>query len=82
MARGRPKKKVEEPVKPEPVEVEESDDVSAVVESKKQEPGPCNSDQQYFEAPDGTIIVGEKSATRIWYRAGNDGEGMWIRPKR
>lgn len=38
--------------------------------------------EKYFEAPDGTILVGSANADRLWYRAGNHGRGMWINPKR
>jgi hypothetical protein len=33
---------------------------------------------KYFEAPDGTIIVGEADKQQVFYRAGN----CWINPKR
>lgn len=38
--------------------------------------------QKYFEAPDGTILIGEEDATHMWWRAGNGGKGMYINPKR
>ena len=44
---------------------------------QKLEPG-----QKFFEAPDGTIIVGEADRSHVFYRQGNNGEGMWINPKR
>lgn len=40
------------------------------------------ANEQYFEAPDGTIIKGDKSKDRLWYRNMNNGEGGWINPKR
>lgn len=36
----------------------------------------------HFEAPDGTLVAGEKGQTRLWYRKMNGGKGGWIRPKR
>lgn len=61
-------------------------------EEKKEEPKkavpvkpilePLGVGQAYFEAPDGTILIGESSKPHLWYRAGNDGKGMWINPKR
>ena len=38
--------------------------------------------QKLFEAPDGTILIGEKDARQLWYRKGNNGKGMFIRPRR
>ena len=43
---------------------------------------PLGPGQKYFEAPDGTVLIGEDSNPHMWYRAGNDGKGMWINPKR
>lgn len=34
--------------------------------------------QAFFEAPDGFVIVGEESKDRAFYRAGNNGKGLWI----
>lgn len=42
------------------------------------EAGPLGEGQAYFEAPDGTVIVGEGAKTRLFYRAG----GLWIRRMR
>jgi len=38
--------------------------------------------QKLFEAPDGTLIIGDKGADRIWYRTDNKGGGMFINPRR
>lgn len=38
--------------------------------------------QRYFEAPDGTLIIGEADKQQIWYRGMNNGKGGWINPKR
>lgn len=43
---------------------------------------PLQPGQKYFEAPDGTIIIGEADKQQIWYRGGNDGKGAYINPKR
>ena len=43
---------------------------------------PLGPGQKYFEAPDGTILIGEADMPHLWYRAGNDGKGMFINPKR
>lgn len=43
---------------------------------------PLGSGQAYFEAPDGTILVGDETREQIWYRAGNNGKGMWINKMR
>lgn len=39
---------------------------------------PLGDGQKYFEAPNGELLIGEATADRLWYRAGN----MWINPKR
>lgn len=61
-------------------------------EEKKEEPAktvqvkpklePLGPGQRYFEAPDGTVLIGEDTNPHMWYRAGNNGNGMWINPKR
>ena len=61
-------------------------------EEKKEEPAkavqvkpklePLGPGQKYFEAPDGTILIGEADMPHLWYRAGNEGKGMYINPKR
>ena len=71
------------------VEVKEA---VVVNEEKKEEPAkavqvkpklePLGPGQKYFEAPDGTILIGEADMPRLWYRAGNEGKGMYINPKR
>jgi hypothetical protein len=43
---------------------------------------PLQPGQKYFEAPDGTVIIGEADKQQIWYRAGNGGKGFFINPKR
>lgn len=38
--------------------------------------------QAFFEAPDGYIVVGDSTADRVFYRAGNNGRGIWINRRR
>jgi hypothetical protein len=71
------------------VEVKEA---VVVNEEKKEEPAkavqvkpklePLGPGQKYFEAPDGTILIGEADMPHLRYRAGNGGKGMFINPKR
>lgn len=71
------------------VEVKEA---VVVNEEKKEEPAkavqvkpklePLGPGQKYFEAPDGTILIGEADMPHLWYRAGNEGKGLWINPRR
>ena len=49
---------------------------------KKKEPAPLEPGFKYFEAPDGTLIIGEADKQQVWYRAGNGGKGCFINPKR
>jgi hypothetical protein len=51
----------------------------AVVEEKLE---PLQPGQKYFEAPDGTIIIGEEDKQQVWYRKLNNGRGGWINPRR
>ena len=61
-------------------EEERQETAKAVLMKQKLEPlGPG---QRYFEAPDGTVLIGEDTQPHIWYRAGNEGKGMFINPKR
>jgi hypothetical protein len=38
--------------------------------------------QKYFEAPDGTLVIGEESQGQLWHRKMNNGKGGWINPRR
>lgn len=81
-------KEVDEVVDP----VIETKEAVVVNEEKKEEPAkavqvkpklePLGPGQRYFEAPDGTVLIGEDTNPHMWYRAGNNGKGMWINPKR
>lgn len=63
-----------------------------VNEEKKEEPAkavqvkpklePLGPGQKYFEAPTGEILIGEADMPHLWFRAGNEGKGMFINPKR
>jgi hypothetical protein len=54
--------------------------VDAVLKPKVLEP--LSVGQAYFEAPDGTIIIGDDSRDQVWYRQMNKGKGGWINKKR
>jgi hypothetical protein len=61
-------------------EEERQETAKAMLTKPKLEPlGPG---QRYFEAPDGTVLIGEDTQPHIWYRAGNEGKRMFINPKR
>jgi hypothetical protein len=77
----------EQTVRVEKIEV--NDEIKKEIEQKekvlKKEPvklEPLQVGQAYFEAPDGTVIIGEDTKNEIWYRAGNNGKGMYINKKR
>lgn len=53
-----------------------------ILDSREALKHPLPADQAFFEAPDGFIMVGEKSHDRAFYRQGNHGKGMWINPRR
>ena len=87
----KPKKveKVEEIAAPEPaVEVEVAEAVKPAVasdpitESREALKHPLAPGQEFFEAPDGYIIVAETGRDTVWYRGGNDGKGQWINKRR
>lgn len=54
----------------------------AIEESRKALNFPAPPGQKFFEAPDGFVILAEDTKTHVLYRAGNDGQGMIINPKR
>ena len=61
-------------------EEERKETAQAVLTKPKLEPlGPG---QKYFEAPTGEILIGEADMPHLWFRAGNEGKGMFINPKR
>ena len=56
--------------------------LSQVEESRKSLNQTLDPGQAFFEAPDGFIMVGESTADRMFYRAGNGGQGYWINKRR
>jgi hypothetical protein len=81
--------KVEEVAAPEPaVEVVVAEAVKPVVasdpitESRQALNQPLSPGQEFYEAPDGYIIVAETGRDHVWYRGGNDGKGMYINKRR
>jgi hypothetical protein len=69
-------------VKADAVQVEETKAEEKVEQKATPTIEPLGPGQQYFEAPTGEILIGSSDATRLFFRAGNNGEGMWINPKR
>lgn len=53
-----------------------------VKETKEVKLEPLGPGQRYFEASDGTILIGEADKNQLWYRNGDGGKGCWINPKR
>lgn len=43
---------------------------------------PLGPGQAYFESPCETIVIGDDTKNEIWYRAGNNGKGMFINKRR
>lgn len=72
----------------QPVEVinadvrEEKEEREEVLKAAAPTVEPLGPGQKYFEAPDGTMLIGEATANQIWYRNGNGGKGMWVNPRR
>lgn len=79
---------VNENFKSQPAEVinanvrEEKEEREEVLKAEAPNVEPLGPGQKYFEAPDGTMLIGEATANQIWYRNGNGGKGMWVNPKR
>lgn len=68
---------------PAPVEVEKPVSKGTVYppeieKSREVLKHPLAPGQAFFEAPDGFVVVGEESKDRAFYRAGNNGKGLWI----
>jgi hypothetical protein len=57
-------------------------DQKRIADSRKALKHPLDPGQKFFEAPDGTIMVGEANKNHMWWRAGNGGHGMHINPRR
>lgn len=56
--------------------------LTPVEESRTVLEHPLDPGQQFFESPEGFIVIGEKDRGRVWCRAANDGKGMWVNPMR
>ncbi len=67
-------------VTPPKAEVSDSPDPRPAAPKAAEKPklDPLGPDQQYFEAPNGDIIIGSKDQQRAFHRA----SGTWINPKR
>ncbi len=74
------KKETEE--EKEPVRVLKTVEDKDVLRVLKEKLEPLQPGQKYFEAPDGTIVIGEEDKQQLWYRKLNGGNGGWINPKR
>ena len=59
-----------------------TEDQKRIADSRKALEHPLDPGQKFFEAPDGTIMVGESDNNHMWWRAGNGGQGMFINPRR
>src|SRR4051812_34481302 len=78
-----PRKKKEEIIE----QTNEVDEVEAAIEAVEKGTKPKQElpkldalaiGQAYFCAPDGYVIIGDDTKNDIWYRAGNNGKGMFI----
>ena len=84
-SRNKSKEVVDESIDaklPEVVSNEEEREETAQAVILKPKLEPLGPGQRYFEAPDGTVLIGEDTNPHMWYRAGNEGKGQWINPKR
>lgn len=65
-----------------PVEKKEPTYADHIAESRKALDQPLAPGQQFFESPDGEIIIGEADKTHIWSRRMNNGRGGFVNPRR
>lgn len=88
-----PIKTVENPVvAPVPVAVQEraekfsekalGPDEQRIKESRSALLQPLPAGQNFFETPDGEIIIGEADREQVWSRRMNGGRGGWVNPRR
>lgn len=88
MPRGRPRKVAVVETKTEVVDnglqgkEEKAKEVNPVNVTPMPKYEPLGPGQKYFEAPTGEVLIGDATADRMWFRAGNNGKGLWINPKR
>lgn len=54
----------------------------AINESRKALDNPLPAGQQFFESPEGYIILAEEGKPHVFCRQANGGKGMWINPRR
>jgi hypothetical protein len=54
----------------------------AIAESRKALNQKLDPSQQFFESPEGYIVIGEVGRGRVWCRQANLGQGQWINPLR
>jgi hypothetical protein len=69
---------------PDPRLVAHPDPVIAakIAESRKSLTQPLQPGQQFFETPEGEILVGEEGKGQIWSRTMNGGKGGWANARR
>lgn len=53
-----------------------------LAESRKVLEIPLQPSQEFFESPEGFIVIGEKGRGRVWCREANNYQGMFINPRR
>lgn len=61
---------------------EEKEEREEVLKKEAPKIEPLAAGQAYFEAPTGELLIGDATQDRMWFRAGNDGKGMWVNKKR
>lgn len=67
---------------PEPPTVNTSGYPDDVWETRKVLKLPLDPNQEFFESPEGYIVIGEKGRGRVWCRQSNGRKGSWINPMR
>lgn len=72
-----PAVKVEEKPKPQMTDFQKK-----LAESRKVLDIPLTASQEFYESPEGFIVIGEKGRGRVWCREANNFKGMWINPRR
>jgi hypothetical protein len=77
---AEPEKPSREPVRF--VDTETLSDADRIAESRKSLNQALQPGQQFFEAPDGEIIIGDAEKTAVWSRRMNKGKGGWVNPRR
>lgn len=70
---------VPKPTPPAPVLTSEQ---SRIVKSREILNVPLTKEQEFYESPEGFIVIGERGKGRMWCRDADHGKGMWVNPKR